>query len=124
MTDIAWDDERLRRCRNGNDLRQELDAICAGIARVLNVTMLCGHGTPQKRLCIVDFVPSAITINIGILAERLGGKPFGHASIVVSLALAPDFECRRGPLIPEVPCSCTPRNETATHSEPPPLPAD
>jgi len=114
--DFAWDGERFKNCRNGKDLRRELESIYADVARVLNVTLLCGHGTQQKRLCIVDFVPS--TVSIGLLAERMGGKPFGHGSIVLSLALASDFECPRVPLTPDLPCSCTPRGDVAAATAP------
>ncbi len=98
---------RLGSCRNAAELRSEIEALCADVGAVLNVTLLCGSDEADRKLCVVDLVPGEADIQS--CAGHLGGRVFGFSSVIVDIALHPEFVCPRG-LTPEAPgCSCTPK---------------
>lgn len=98
---------RLQDSRSVVELRQILDDACAGLAQILTVTVLCGHGPYSKRTCVIDFVSDDSKLDA--VARRIGGTRFGYNSLIIPLPTHGDFTCARG-MAPELPsCSCTAR---------------
>lgn len=104
MSDAAPVIVRLRACRNAGEMRTLLGELCTDLAEVLHVTALCGT-SHANTLCVVDFVPG--TTRLDEIADRVGGKIFGLSSVVINLALHPEFACPKGFPEPPPACSCT-----------------
>ncbi|MBI2305921.1 MAG: hypothetical protein HYU78_01330 [Rhodocyclales bacterium] len=84
----------LSACRNVGELRSALESLCAEFGSVLNVTLMCGHGSSQKKLCVVDLIPG--DSDVQNCAQRLGGRVFGYSAVILDILPHPDFGCPRG----------------------------
>ncbi|MFC5302974.1 hypothetical protein [Azospira restricta] len=98
----------LSACTSVGEIRNALNALCADFGNVLNVTVLCGNNSPQKKLCVVDLVPD--DSDVQRCARHLGGRIFGYSSVILDLVPHPQFGCPRGvEAPPAIDCSCIAR---------------
>lgn len=92
-------------CQNVGELRHALESLCTEFGSILNVTVMCGHSTSRKKLCVVDLIPGGGDIQR--CAERLGGRVFGYSAVILDILPHPDFGCPRGIASPrQAECSC------------------
>lgn len=95
----------LSACQDIGELRRALEILCTEFGNILNVTVMCGLGTSQKKLCVVDLIPG--DGDIQRCAERLGGRVFGYSAVILDILPHPDFGCPRGTAGPrQSECAC------------------
>lgn len=99
--------QRLGQCLDAAELRATVEAACAALGEVINVTLVCGNDNPDKKLCVIDLVLDRTDIQA--CAEEIGGRVFGYSSVIIDIVPHPDFRCPRG-MTDDVPgCSCIPK---------------
>ena len=97
----------LSSCKNGIELRKLIKELCSEFGEVLAITLLCGTHPGGKAMCVVDFIPESPNVNL--CAMTLGGKVFGHNSVILNFTPHAEFGCVRGFPAGSPACSCTPR---------------
>lgn len=98
---------QLSASRNVAELRGIVDSLCADFGQVLNVTLVCEKGQPEKKRCVIDLIPNHTDIQA--CANRLGGQVFGYSSVIVDITPHPDFHCPRNQQSDAPGCACVPK---------------